>query len=169
LFCLPTSGRENDQWRRHRKNLQPAFGPTFLRYGVDVTKDIVKSLFTTINILPSAQRESIDLHQTFTYVALDIIGRIAFSYEFETSQHLADPDHKCYNALKSLKKIGTISKRFSPPFLWPLIGVSVSQLAEHVKGVEVLINHVIETKRASPRPIDKSKHDLVDRILADGV
>ena len=65
--------------------------------------------------------------------------------------------------------VGAVAKRFSPPIIWPFINVSVGQLLPHVTLINGLVQKVIDTKKQSAKPFDKSKADLVDRLLQDGV
>ncbi|KAL3899764.1 MAG: hypothetical protein SGCHY_001803 [Lobulomycetales sp.] len=155
LFCLPTNGKSDDQWKRHRKQLQPSFGPTFLRFAVEETKQVTRNLFDSWKSMTPAERSNNDIHRYFTCIAVDVIGKIAFSYDFETTKHTNNPSHPCYSSLESVKVqsvnfiltliqaiLGSIAKRFAPPLLWPLINVSVHQLKGHVKVVTSLISKV---------------------------
>ncbi|KAJ3398415.1 hypothetical protein HDV05_002495, partial [Chytridiales sp. JEL 0842] len=45
LFLMPT----DDMWRKHRKYMQPGFGPSQLRHGLEATNDALDTLFDIWN------------------------------------------------------------------------------------------------------------------------
>lgn len=68
LFALPS----DDQWKKHRKFLQPAFGPSHLKHAQKVTMTSMQELF---GIWDSefVGKKDINLHRHFTLVASDVM------------------------------------------------------------------------------------------------
>lgn len=167
LALLQTDGHSNDVWKKHRKQLQPAFGPQNLRYGFESTIRVIDSLNKSWKNMDTSR---INIHDHFTLVALDVIGLVAFSHEFNLSGNIEDQKSARFSFLNHARELFTaMGKRYGPEFVWSSLGVSVAQMKPHVDAVNALVNDIIAEKKSSAKPRDKASFDLVDRLLQDGV
>jgi cytochrome P450 len=70
LFLIPSGSSE---WKKHRKSLQPAFGPMILRHVVEKTDEVAKVL---VKYLDKQIEENdvacINIHEFFTGLGLDV-------------------------------------------------------------------------------------------------
>lgn len=72
---------EGQSWHRHRRIIQPAFSVNFVKTALDAcVPDLVSKL---INFWKANPNSDIDLSSHMGAITLDIIGKIAFSHEFE--------------------------------------------------------------------------------------
>lgn len=69
LFVIPT----NDVWFRHRKLLQPAFGPTHLKYGFECTNLCFNVLAKSWHGLLKNNSVTVDIHKHLACMTLDIM------------------------------------------------------------------------------------------------
>jgi cytochrome P450 len=70
LFLIPYG---ND-WKKHRKLLQPAFGPSHLKSALEVSKKVCEKL--KLFVREQAEKESVvvlNVHQVFTAVTLEVM------------------------------------------------------------------------------------------------
>lgn len=97
LFLLPSN---DGLWKKHRKWIQPAFGPANVRFTLDASNTVMHRvegfLDQLINDTPDAILKSLDMAHLSSLITLDIIGRVAFSR-----------DLKNVEALQTLKKTET--------------------------------------------------------------
>ncbi|KAJ3051080.1 hypothetical protein HK097_007943 [Rhizophlyctis rosea] len=169
LFALGT----DDLWKRHRKFLQPAFGPSHLRFALDASNEVMDELCRIwegqISAKPDGKLRT-NARDVMTSVTMDIIGKVAFSYDFKSVLHLTShnaPQHSIDTILK------TISNRFAvPPFLWSLFDLadSSSPVKKAREENAALLKDVIRRKRegaAGTIGKDERKFDLLDRLLAE--
>ncbi|KAI8854074.1 cytochrome P450 [Chytridium lagenaria] len=124
LFIMPT----DDIWKKHRKFLQPGFGPSHLRRAIEVTNDVMDTL---LNVWAQRVDEFGDLYETDIFhiassITVDIIGQVAFSYDYGCIKNHENPES--LTAMKAYQhSFEVINIRFSvPSFLWGFVGVSVS-------------------------------------------
>ena len=70
LFVLPDS----EEWTRHRKFIQPAFGPPHLRHTYSTVTQIMQILANHLELKLSTSSEShvkVDMHHLVTSIAMD--------------------------------------------------------------------------------------------------
>ena len=71
LFLIPDLGPD---WKRHRKGLQPAFGPTHLRNAAVITSQVYDTAKALIDQKVCKQGSlELDLYQFFTSFGLDFM------------------------------------------------------------------------------------------------
>ncbi|KAI8893740.1 cytochrome P450 [Globomyces pollinis-pini] len=70
LFVLPSG----EQWKRHRKLIQPAFGPTHLRHAALVSVETMGELITTLDAMfTDSDTVKVNMHGALTATALDVV------------------------------------------------------------------------------------------------
>ncbi|KAJ2987214.1 hypothetical protein HDV02_006313 [Globomyces sp. JEL0801] len=70
LFVLPSG----EQWKRHRKLIQPAFGPTHLRHAALVSMETMGELITTLDAMfTDSDTVKVNMHGALTATALDVV------------------------------------------------------------------------------------------------
>ena len=72
LFLLP----QGPQWKKHRKCVQPAFGPVNIRYTLDVALEIMDKVSHSLdaNIAASENgKKIVNAHALFAAIALDVM------------------------------------------------------------------------------------------------
>ncbi|KAJ3278419.1 Thromboxane-A synthase [Borealophlyctis nickersoniae] len=182
LFGMGTT----DVWRMHRKFLQPAFGPMHLRYALDVTNEVMDNLDKVWGercdaaLMGDKDRVRMDVAVPMTALTLDVIGKVAFSYDFGSVASLNDAapkqDFQLINVL-----LDTIGRRFQyPHLLWKWAGVDKSspRVREADDYIDKIVTDVIKEKRALMRaqreanggvwsPKESKAKDLLDRLLED--
>ena len=85
---------DGKSWNRHRRIIQPAFGVNFVKNTLDATvPDLVAEL---IMYWKSNPHTDIDISSHMSALTLDIIGKVAFSHEFDGLKSVqkwsTDPD-----------------------------------------------------------------------------
>ncbi|KAI8616187.1 cytochrome P450 [Chytriomyces sp. MP71] len=170
LFVFPSG----ELWKYHRKAIQPAFGPSHLRHGLQIAGEEVEKLnaYLEAKFETGAGELVVDAHEEFVALFLDIIGRIAFSYEFNslTSLH----EGKDAEGHRMIKDIGLqLQERFSyPPFVWWFIGLSSNtpRIQKAQNYVRNLLSGLIAQKKLESETggkVDRDK-DVLDRLLSVG-
>lgn len=87
LFALPT----DENWKKHRKLLQPAFGPTHLRHAGKVAEDAMKDLDHVINKkLQGNESTVLDFTIAFKSLTLDVISMVGFNHNFGSTKKLEE-------------------------------------------------------------------------------
>ncbi|KAI8899039.1 cytochrome P450, partial [Globomyces pollinis-pini] len=99
-----------DQWKRHRKLLQPAFAPSHLKHTAKVTIETMAKLFNILDHqLKTTGQLQVNMHHIMTTCALEIIGKVAFGESLGVVDKLSTEE----------------STRFiTPRWLWRFLGVS---------------------------------------------
>ncbi|KAI8923863.1 cytochrome P450 [Entophlyctis helioformis] len=172
LFMLPT----NDQWKRHRKLLQPAFGPSHLRQTITATADVVNTVAADLRVLIKASTSpngiTIDFHEYMAALTLDVIGKIGFSKNLESVSKLGTSDQAM--AQKNLSATMAIAQNrlYTPHFLWKRNGIASDspEVASVRSYTKKLVRDVIAERRAamiSGGHAERGKWDMdvLDRLL----
>ncbi|KAJ3317726.1 Cytochrome P450 4d2 [Boothiomyces sp. JEL0866] len=168
LFVFGTG----EQWKRHRKLIQPAFGPTHLRHAAQTT---VETLNKLDNILDSRfEKEKafdIDVHGLMKSVTLDVIGNVAFGYDMRSLENFmsgSKGDWEEYDVLS----IKTLPRRILfPKFLWGLLGVApssrtiVNAKTNVEKMLTELANQRVEKIKKGEINQENWKMDVLQRLL----
>ncbi|KAJ1550436.1 hypothetical protein HK096_006939 [Nowakowskiella sp. JEL0078] len=165
LFVLPSG----EQWKRHRKGLQPAFGPVHLRHAFAVCLDCSDDLVNVWKqaVAKASGTQTRNIHLDFTMLTSDVIGMVGFSANFGSIKSLLEKhDHDSF--YEHAEKVqGMLSKRTSfvnSQFLWPILGLSNSNIKKDVDVIQGILQQAINQKNETKN----ENHDLLDRLLADG-
>ncbi|KAJ3413543.1 hypothetical protein HDV05_007844 [Chytridiales sp. JEL 0842] len=150
LFMMLT----NDTWRKHRKGLQPAFGPHHLRQTSDLANHFTADMSASwIRFAQKEENEAgvvLDLKEYFSAITLDIIGRIAFSHDFNALGSIGTvlPEGEIENreAFEVLVEAG-IKRIVIPPVFWGLVGVSGEQLRRYREHVHKIARGCLEARK----------------------
>ncbi|KAJ3269682.1 hypothetical protein HDV01_001110 [Terramyces sp. JEL0728] len=122
LFAMPS----NDHWKKHRKLLQPAFGPTHLRHAGKVAEDTMKDLDTVIEEkLQGKSGVTLDFTVAFKSVTLDVISMVGFNHSFGSTKKLQEDIEWQWQELENLVSVPIRWRVITPRFLWSLFGVSL--------------------------------------------
>ncbi|KAJ3401741.1 hypothetical protein HDV05_000291, partial [Chytridiales sp. JEL 0842] len=183
LFILPS----DDVWKRHRKFIQPGFGPSHLRQGVDASNHVMNTLCSLWD--PKLDQEQdhsiknirVDLFHLASSISLDVIGLVAFSYSYDSVLYYEMPERQ--TAIKSYNRaFELIMGRLGiPEVLWSLLGLGVEQAQREMAPLKEAIMDAIQAKRqqkvseearhreedmVSPKSLlGMKKMDVLDRLL----
>ncbi|KAI8612449.1 cytochrome P450 [Chytriomyces sp. MP71] len=173
LFILATA----EKWKHHRKTLQPAFGPSHLRHMGEVSREDTARLgdYWASLIQKSGNGVvEVDMFAEMTCLTLDVIGKVAFSYDFGSM----DSHHKGTHSEghQIMLDIGAlISQRISnPPMFWRYVGIAND--SPRVRKVQEYVNNlfgdiIMKKKQVLDHTKDWKAKDVLDRLLgssADG-
>ncbi|KAJ3176899.1 hypothetical protein HK101_010362 [Irineochytrium annulatum] len=148
LFIMPTDA----DWRKHRKFLQPGFGPTHLRQALEATDTVTGELLSIWDQRLAANAETdkpyvTDIYHVASSLTIDVIGLVAFSYRYNCI-----PNHEEPEALKTMKAYQSvfevISQRFGTPrIFWRYRGVGARQVVDRVGVMKAAVRDAIASKR----------------------
>ena len=171
LFTLPSG----DSWARHRKQLSPAFGPSHLRSAYVVANELIDKLANHFyKKLQDSDSIIVDINACFECLSIDMIGRIAYSFDFKEIDSL--------NTMKSSAESETIKRilhfgmeRFGVnKRYWRLLGIAEDspRLYKETSFMQRKMANLIEARRS--KNIHKTADektgfqlDFMDRLLAD--
>ncbi|KAJ3349594.1 hypothetical protein HDU91_006369 [Kappamyces sp. JEL0680] len=172
LFALPSG----EVWKRHRKLLQPAFGPSHLRYTAQVALEKSNMLVQLWKAkLGNKVSMVTNVMEATRAITMDLIGLVGFGSDLGNLQQLyqsttqksaqisvQDLEHLC----ESLQ-----TRLFNPSWLWYLYGVGASdpKIQSLSKKMDDLV-HQLATERkqqtasqiVAPDAWDKN---ILDRLL----
>ncbi|KAJ3126344.1 hypothetical protein HK098_007608 [Nowakowskiella sp. JEL0407] len=170
LFFLP-DGR--DIWKKHRKGLQPAFGPVHLREACTVSIEVTDHLMDIWEESMVNNTTTRNVMHDFTMLTGDVIGRIAFSFRLGAVESLRSNGpvefHENMEKITNALQLRIGFAKFQ--FLWGLLGISPAQTRESVDFIKSLVHKTISEKkaalktRANDPETDKWTRDLLDRLL----
>ncbi|KAI8826408.1 cytochrome P450 [Chytriomyces cf. hyalinus JEL632] len=167
LFTLPSG----EVWKRHRKYLQPAFGPVHLRHaGEATTSEMAILMDYWSSKCDVGSSTTVDIFQEFTALTLDVIGQIAFSHHFKASESYHNGvDSEGHDIMQDIAAL--VQERFNTvPITWKFSGLGsnsprvtairkyVDQLFEEILAAKKLQTANGETKLAKDK-------DVLDRLL----
>ncbi|KAI8920458.1 cytochrome P450 [Entophlyctis helioformis] len=157
LAILPTG----PTWRRHRKLMQPAFGPSHLRQTVDAATEVankIKAEWTSVMAATGEKTIVVDAYKYMGAAALDVISKIAFS--------------KDDGAVGSITKKESSKRLFSAPAMWSWMGISSSspRVTSLRDSSQAFVMDVIAERRAATslgehQAKGKWDMDVLDRFL----
>ncbi|KAI8854069.1 cytochrome P450 [Chytridium lagenaria] len=155
LFIMPT----DELWRKHRKFLQPGFGPSQLRRALEATNVTMDKLLNLWTQREDELGES--YHPEMFHIALsitvDVIGHVAFSYDYNCTENHEDPESLA--AMKTYQRaFDIINLRFSLPS--PCVRKDLEFLRETIKST-------IEPKRLQCEERNRLKQELVEDECGD--
>ncbi|KAJ3128993.1 hypothetical protein HK098_002844 [Nowakowskiella sp. JEL0407] len=169
LFIIPSG----DLWKKHRKGLQPAFGPVHLRDTFKVTLEVADYLLSIWEKELSKGNATRNVMDDFTLLTGDIISKIAFSLDLGAVKSLET--HESSGFHEHMEKVTTaIQIRFGFRrfrFLWGWNGVSEAQLAPSMTYLKSILKGAIESKKqklaqkSGTIEDDRWTKDLLDRLL----
>ncbi|KAJ3130363.1 hypothetical protein HK098_002592 [Nowakowskiella sp. JEL0407] len=186
LFALPTGIADpgGDTWKKHRKGIQPAFGPKHIRDSVGICVKYVDSLldFWMECVEKSNGRAVREVLTDMTAVAGDIISKFALGIEFGAVESIKKSENN-----ETMQVIQQIAYSFGArlyltdaKFIWPLLNISTKQLRERTQELFTTFIQQIEDRRNwlseyARKNIDWETSDswistLLDRlVLPEGV
>ncbi|KAJ3216930.1 Thromboxane-A synthase [Dinochytrium kinnereticum] len=145
LFMMPT----DDIWKKHRKFIQPGFGPSHIRRTLEVSNNVLDKLFDIWNMRLEEQGEGYvtDMFHIASSITLDVIGHIAFSFDYKAVEN--HENEASMAAMKAYQRaFEVINIRVSiPPPLWGFFGVSIAQVQKEIKPLRDTIMQTICSKR----------------------
>ncbi|KAJ3117243.1 hypothetical protein HK098_006311 [Nowakowskiella sp. JEL0407] len=179
LFALPGG----EQWKKHRKGLQPAFGPVHLREAFAVSLEVADKLldFWEAEIREKEFAER-DFMEDFVMLTGDIISKVAFSADLGAVDSLGkEKSTKGFHEHMKVLAL-TIQKRTgfrALSHLWYFFGATTSQINPSIQYLSKLVNNVITEKQQyinskklqnqddkQDADGEKWSRDLLDRLLA---
>ncbi|KAJ3399611.1 Cytochrome P450 4V2, partial [Chytridiales sp. JEL 0842] len=175
LFSMPTG----DMWKKHRKYMQPGFGPAQLRHAFETTNDALDILFDIWNTHLSSAKESFrtDISHVASCITLDVIGQTAFSYDYGSVLH--HENHQKLQDMKAYKRsFRVFLKRFAvPKAFWNVLGIGEEYAKKETAFVRQTILNTITSKRSTMKEQDEAdmqnpstipgmkQLDVLDRLL----
>ncbi|KAJ3404439.1 hypothetical protein HDV05_007183, partial [Chytridiales sp. JEL 0842] len=166
LFILPTS----PVWKKHRKFIQPGFGPAHLRHAVDATNQVMDTLCTIWDgKFDSAESPTssveINMFQVASSITIDVIGHVAFSFSYDSVLHYENPARQ--ESLKAYNRTFEIMVERSgiPRYLWNLLNIGESYARKETQTLRDTIMTTINSKRANM----KGNADVIDGRTAEGM
>ncbi|KAJ3169087.1 Thromboxane-A synthase [Irineochytrium annulatum] len=144
LFFMPT----DTPWRKHRKFLQPGFGPTHLRHSLVATNEAMDNLLNIWELTTSGNAtHQTDIYHVASSITIDVIGVVAFSYRYACVLNHLDPDSQVQ--MKAYQSaFDAIARRFATPsFLWRAKGLAADQIKGQVDEMKSAVRNAITSKR----------------------
>ncbi|KAL5035915.1 hypothetical protein BDEG_23874 [Batrachochytrium dendrobatidis JEL423] len=169
LFILPGG----PLWKKHRKLLQSSFSLPHLRLAVHASKETAAVISTVINNFIQADSSKsciIDIHCYMISLSLDIIGKVAFKYEFNAvKQTVSGNNEKGYKLFEKLLVL--LQKRvLLPKIFWSYANIADNSpaLRETADYMRLTVKKVIDERDASCESElskDPLHMDVLERLL----
>ncbi|KAJ3122273.1 hypothetical protein HK098_002978 [Nowakowskiella sp. JEL0407] len=169
LFTL----QSGDIWKKHRKALQPAFGPHHIRKSSKICLQYVDEL---IGLWMKEVKDGVvtrDINRDFLVMSGDIISTFALGAELGALKKLAKNEE--LETLQLIKRLGEVfAKRLRlVPLrpIWSLFGISTRDTKSDADRLVKILYPFIERKRDALNDVSKtnskddSEYDLLDRLV----
>ena len=149
LFVLATG----EDHKRHRKLIQPGFGPSHLKAAARVSVNKSDELISVWNQkfkgLPSFQA---NMYKTLATVTIDIISLIAFGHDLQSVAKLSNEEEAKWDPLEVLTGPSLAFRAVLPKSLWRLFGVSSSspRIFTAKKEINDLLQRLADEKKQIP-------------------
>ncbi|KAI8909771.1 cytochrome P450 [Gorgonomyces haynaldii] len=157
LFALPMG----DVWHKHRKTLQPAFGPTHLR-------QVIGHVSTKCDVFTrqiTHDKKQFVMSDLFRAITKDVIGLTAFSYDFKAveqflTSEFTDETDPITQVLHTMQK-----RAFTPEFMheWLGYGPNTQPTKRNLESVELVLREMMAQKRVRV----PEEYDVVDRLRSE--
>ncbi|KAJ3389220.1 hypothetical protein HDU84_008958 [Entophlyctis sp. JEL0112] len=164
LFTMGT----HDKWKKHRKLVQPAFSPAQLRRAAEITHQKIKGLVQRWKTAAEHSHNGYivrDVYLMMTSVTLDIIGQVAFSYDFEAVESCEDEKRSDkHEPLMDVMNI--LSRRLDvPPILWRFYKLSSD--SPRIQKVQKYLPELFEaiTSAKKEKTNNENHQNLLDLLL----
>ncbi|KAJ3128994.1 hypothetical protein HK098_002845 [Nowakowskiella sp. JEL0407] len=169
LFVIPSG----DVWKKHRKGLQPAFGPIHLRETFTVSLEVADALLSVWEDNVMKGNNTRDVMHDFTMLTADVISKIAFSLDLGAIKSLTtnEPDGFSTHLDVITNAIQTRFPIRNSKFLWQFFGVSSSHISPSMEYLNKILKGAIEAKKQKLRQKSETfqqeqwSKDLLDRLL----
>ncbi|KAI9006237.1 cytochrome P450 [Gaertneriomyces semiglobifer] len=170
LFAMPTDA----EWKRHRKFLQPGFGPSHLREALKFTDETCNTLIANWKSKTKTKTFETDMFRVASCITADVIGYVAYHQRFKSVESLGDASMEVEQNLKAYNSVfDLISKRMAlPEFLWKYKGLGTDSVKNELhilhKLIDSTINVKVERKKATASKEFREKiveEDVLDRLL----
>ncbi|KAI8929120.1 cytochrome P450 [Entophlyctis helioformis] len=175
LFTIPSG----NMWKKHRKLLQPAFGPSHLRHAAIATSEVVADIAADLNrrigeaaAAGKPAATVINMYEYMTALTMDVIGKVAFSHEFESVKTIhSQQSSETRTKIEDIFNIICVRSNL-PLFAWNWSGVGLkSPRPVAVRQCTYsFVKQILDERRVSSNNganITKSKWemDVLDRLL----
>ncbi|TPX37757.1 hypothetical protein SmJEL517_g00660 [Synchytrium microbalum] len=181
IFNNSLIGLHGDVHKRHRKALQPAFGPAHLRNA------FLQSSKSTTQLIEQWKSHKgdfvVELLASMNAITMDVIGRVALGQDLGMVASLSQPSENglVIKAEMENLKIMQMKRRTAPHFLWPFLHLTGADARHETQGVRNFLASIIQKKRAAldlSGKIDLSvlsnsekfetttNWDVIDRLIA---
>ncbi|KAI8923268.1 cytochrome P450 [Entophlyctis helioformis] len=172
LVLLPTG----PTWRRHRKLMQPAFGPSHLRQTVDAATEVadkIKADWTSVMAATGEKTIVVDVYKYMGAVAFDVICKIAFSKDDGAVGSITKKEFsKTAEMFDEISALMQLVTHLLPPAMWSWMGISSSspRVTSVRDSSQAFVMDVIAERRAATslgehQEKGKWDMDLLDRFL----
>ena len=171
LFVLPTG----DSHKRHRKLIQPGFGPVHLASAARVSVKKMQELFRVWDEKhPSQKSFESNMYKTFATVAVDVISLVAFGHDLKSVSKLSVEEEAKWDALEVLTGASLSLRAILPRFLWSLVGVAskspqIAAARDEIHGLLGTLANERRQKLANSQAVEsKWGMDVMTRLLKGG-
>mmetsp|Transcript_5154 Transcript_5154/g.11944 ORF Transcript_5154/g.11944 Transcript_5154/m.11944 type:complete len:565 (-) Transcript_5154:212-1906(-) len=185
---------EGQEWSRHRRIIQPAFQSMFLKDAIGmVVPALVENL---VNVWKKTAGTTINMNAHLSLITLDVIGKVAFSHEFNASKLLnqwaESPDKELgevddplissiggsfssspLKLMLTVLKLPWLEKHLSPSFRTTrnLLNKAADDIVQNARNIKdpsrrSVLNLMMEAKDGES---SKARNQLTDTELRDEV
>ncbi|KAJ3127857.1 hypothetical protein HK098_005633 [Nowakowskiella sp. JEL0407] len=167
----------DDVWKRHRKGLQPAFGPSHIKDAFKIAMETVDELADIWERKFKSGETTRNISHESVLVTSDVIGKFSLGIDLEAVKNAETK--KRPELIELMEPIVTIFIRryyiVDYKFLWPLLGVSVSDVEPKISRIREILEKPINAKREKLSKLPKDsgkdhveywKKDVLERLFS---
>ncbi|KAJ3314414.1 hypothetical protein HDV04_000376 [Boothiomyces sp. JEL0838] len=167
LFALPSG----DEWKKHRKLLQPGFGPTHLRHTGAISESVLLDFDSVVDSkLEKDSKTVIDFSTAFRSITLDVISQVAFGHKFGAALNLKNDIEWTWKEMDDYLSKPMFLRLILPKFLWNLVGIAPTS-PSLLQKKRVLFDFFDRLKQERLEKINKSTDkwdmDVLERLLME--
>ncbi|KAL2920320.1 hypothetical protein HK105_200398 [Polyrhizophydium stewartii] len=173
LIVMPSG----EMWKKHRKLLQPAFGPSHLRHVVQVSHQVVSEMadgWAKMAAASSDKATIVDVHKYFASLTLDVIGQVAFTHQFGgVRSMLSGKDNEGLKSFQALTRAAQLRVAIWP-ILWHVFGIARTSpfiVKTHQDALKSVMAVLSERKKeladnGGKCPRSSKDMEVLDRLLS---